>query len=156
MSSCGTRILRPVDALPYSERMSTSSVWTLARAGWIAIFYVAIGFYTPGPSAQASFAFEAASVKRASPDSPPGQGIQRAPGGRFNAVNAPLRFLITYAYQIQNYQLVGGPDWIANERFNIVAKMEGAPPSIVTSGCRSIEDGDPYAACRSLQSGRAP
>jgi uncharacterized protein (TIGR03435 family) len=73
-------------------------------------------------------------VKRASPDNPPGQGIQRAPGGRFNAVNAPLRFLITYAFQIQNYQLVGGPDWIANERFDIVAKMEGDPPSIVTAG----------------------
>jgi hypothetical protein len=28
----------------------------------------------------------------------------------------------------------GAPDWIANERFDIVAKMEGDPPSIVTTG----------------------
>jgi len=81
-----------------------------------------------------SYVFEAASVKPARPDNPPGQGLSRAPGGRFTAVNAPLRFLILYAYQLQGHQLVGAPDWIANERFDIVAKMEGDPPSIVTSG----------------------
>ena len=81
-----------------------------------------------------SYAFEAASVKPAKPDNPPGQGVSRAPGGRFTAVNAPLRFLILYAYQIQGYQLIGAPDWIANERFDIVAKMDGDPPSIVTAG----------------------
>ena len=81
-----------------------------------------------------SYAFEAASVKPARPDNPPGQGVSRAPGGRFTAVNAPLRFLIMYAYQLQGHQLVGAPEWIANERFDIVAKMEGDPPTIVTSG----------------------
>jgi uncharacterized protein (TIGR03435 family) len=81
-----------------------------------------------------SYAFEAASVKPARPDNPPGQGVSRAPGGRFTAVNAPLRFLILYAYQLQAYQLIGAPDWTANERFDIVAKMEGDPPSIVTAG----------------------
>jgi hypothetical protein len=81
-----------------------------------------------------SYTFEAASVKLASPDNPPGQGVSRAPGGRFTAVNAPLRFLIMYAYQLQGHQLVGAPDWIATERFDIVAKMEGDPPTIVTSG----------------------
>jgi uncharacterized protein (TIGR03435 family) len=80
-----------------------------------------------------SFSFEAASVKPANPNNPPGQGVSRAPGGRFNAVNTPVRFLIAYAYQLQNYQLVG-PEWIANERFDIVAKMNGDPPAIVTAG----------------------
>ena len=81
-----------------------------------------------------SYAFEAASVKPASPDNPPGQGLSRAPGGRFTAVNVPVRFLILYAYQLQGHQLIDAPDWTANERFDIVAKMEGDPPSIVTSG----------------------
>lgn len=81
-----------------------------------------------------SYAFEAASVKPARPDNPPGQGVSRAPGGRFTAVNVPVRFLILYAYQLQGHQLIGAPDWTANERFDIVAKMEGDPPSIVTAG----------------------
>src|SRR5262245_29202436 len=81
-----------------------------------------------------TYVFEAASVKPAKPDNAPGQGVSRAPGGRFTAVNAPLRFLILYAYQLQSYQLIGAPDWIANERFDIVAKMDGDPPTIVTGG----------------------
>ena len=81
-----------------------------------------------------SYVFEAASVKPASPDNPPGQGLSRAPGGRFTAVNVPVRFLILYAYQLQAHQLIDVPDWTANERFDIVAKMEGDPPSIVTAG----------------------
>ena len=39
--------------------------------------------------------------------------------------------LITFAYQIQGYQLVGGPDWINGERYDIVAKMEGDPPAVI-------------------------
>jgi hypothetical protein len=53
-----------------------------------------------------SYVFEAASVKPASPDNPPGQGLSRAPGGRFTAVNVPVRFLILYAYQLQAHQLI--------------------------------------------------
>jgi len=54
--------------------------------------------------------------------------IRRQPGGRFNSVNVPARFLITFSYQLQGFQLVGGPDWVANDRFDIIAKMEGDPP----------------------------
>jgi uncharacterized protein (TIGR03435 family) len=74
--------------------------------------------------------FEAASVKPSDPKAPPGVGIRRQPGGRFNTFNAPVRVLITFAYQIQGYQLVGGPDWIDKERYDIVAKFEGDPPPV--------------------------
>jgi uncharacterized protein (TIGR03435 family) len=36
--------------------------------------------------------------------------------------------LITFAYQIQPYQLIGGPGWIGESRFDIIAKLEGDPP----------------------------
>jgi uncharacterized protein (TIGR03435 family) len=74
--------------------------------------------------------FEAASIKPSDPKSGPGGGIRRQPGGRFNTFNMPVRFLILFAYQIQGYQLVGGPDWISNTNYDIVAKMEGDPPPI--------------------------
>jgi bla regulator protein blaR1 len=70
-------------------------------------------------------------VKPSDPANPAGHGIRRQPGGRFNTFNTPVRLLITFAYQIQGYQLVGGPDWLNNERFDIVAKMEGDPPAVI-------------------------
>jgi hypothetical protein len=85
----------------------------------------------PAPDPNLPLYFEAASVKPSNPSNPPGQGIQRQPGGRFRTFNSPVRMLITFAYQIQGYQLVGGPDWVNNERYDIVAKMEGDPPPVV-------------------------
>ncbi len=77
---------------------------------------------TPPPTS-----FEAASVKP-NRSGDPDSSVRRQPGGRFNTVNAPLRSLITLAYQLQGFQLVGAPDWVGNERFDIVAKIEGDPP----------------------------
>jgi uncharacterized protein (TIGR03435 family) len=44
------------------------------------------------------------------------------------ATNVPLRLLIRTSYQLQDFQLVGAPDWIASERFDILAKAEGDVP----------------------------
>ena len=47
----------------------------------------------------------------------------------FNVTNVPLRLLITQAYRLSSYQLVGAPSWIDSERFDIVAKApEGSRP----------------------------
>jgi len=74
--------------------------------------------------------FEAASLKPSDPKAPPGGGIRRQPGGRFNTFNTPVRQLIIFAYQIQGYQLVGGPDWISNTRYDVTAKLEGDPQPV--------------------------
>ena len=93
------------------------------------------GFSAPAGSVDAPdpgipLYFEAASVKPSDPKAAPGGGIRRQPGGRFNTFNTPLRQLIIFAYQIQGYQLVGGPDWIDGARDDITAKFEGDPPPI--------------------------
>lgn len=82
------------------------------------------------PGTPAPVSFEAASVK---PNKEGGTEsyVRRQPGGRFNSVNMPLRVLITFAYQIQPFQLVNAPDWVGEERFDIVAKMEGDPPPVL-------------------------
>jgi len=43
-------------------------------------------------------------------------------GGRFTATNVTLRNLITNAYRLQPFQLVGGPSWLASDHFDILAK----------------------------------
>jgi uncharacterized protein (TIGR03435 family) len=83
------------------------------------------------PSGATIPTFEVASVKpNKSGDGRMMLGIQ--PGGRFTATNVPLRTLIRNAYQLQDFQIVGGPGWIASDRFDILAKAEGnlppAPP----------------------------
>ncbi len=73
--------------------------------------------------------FEVASVKQ----NKSGDGFMRlgGPPGRFNATNVPFRQLITFAYQIQPFQLEGGPGWVSSDRFDIVAKTDAslAPPT---------------------------
>jgi bla regulator protein blaR1 len=73
--------------------------------------------------------FEAASVKP-NRNSDPGGSVRRQPGGRFNAVNMPVRALAIFAYQIQAFQLVGGPAWAGTDRFDIVAKLAADPPPV--------------------------
>jgi uncharacterized protein (TIGR03435 family) len=79
---------------------------------------------------RASPAFEAASVK------PNALGDWRksigpAPGGRFLATNQTLRELMPFAYGLPqlaaNIRIVGGPNWIDSDRFDIVAKTDGTP-----------------------------
>jgi uncharacterized protein (TIGR03435 family) len=44
------------------------------------------------------------------------------PGGRFVALNIPLRHVIRGAYSVQDDQIVGAPSWIDTDRFDINAK----------------------------------
>lgn len=72
--------------------------------------------------------FEVASVK---PSEPGGRGmsISRAPGGRFTSENVPLRFLITFAYDVRDHQVTGGPGWLNTDRWDITAKAESEVPN---------------------------
>jgi bla regulator protein blaR1 len=84
----------------------------------------------PAPDPNVPLSFEAASVKPSAAKNP-GIGIRRQPGGRLDTFNTPVKLLITFAYQVQDYQLSGGPGWISSDRFDIVAKFPGDPPAIV-------------------------
>jgi uncharacterized protein (TIGR03435 family) len=75
----------------------------------------------PGPATTPSF--EVASVKpNVAP--PPPMFIQFQPGGGVVIQNLPLLQIVEFAYQLQrdDDRLVGAPEWMANERFDIVAK----------------------------------
>jgi uncharacterized protein (TIGR03435 family) len=73
-------------------------------------------------------AFEVASVK---PNRSGELGVRlQIPGNdRFTATNVPVRELIRFAYDVQDVRLLGGPDWIHSERFDITAKAEQPLPA---------------------------
>jgi hypothetical protein len=67
--------------------------------------------------------FEVASIKpNKSGDGRVMLGIQ--PGGRFTATNVTLRMLIRNAYQLQDFQITGGPNWLTEDHYDIIAKAE--------------------------------
>jgi uncharacterized protein (TIGR03435 family) len=78
------------------------------------------------PPAGDSYSFEVATLKQ-NKSGERGGGIRRLPGGRVTVTNMPTRFLITFAYQLGQYQLVGGPSWLADDKFDITAKIAGNP-----------------------------
>src|SRR5215510_12755538 len=68
--------------------------------------------------------FEVASIKPTASDGP-GGGIRPAQGGeRYIATGMPLRGLMMVAYRIKPEQIVGGPDWISTDRWDMNAKAE--------------------------------
>jgi uncharacterized protein (TIGR03435 family) len=84
-------------------------------------------FTSRGSFAQATNpTFDVASVK------PNKSGSMRTrimfqPGGRFTADNITLKMLIRLAYNVQNFQITGGPSWIDSDKYNIEAKATGEP-----------------------------
>ena len=67
--------------------------------------------------------FEVGSIK---PDKGGGRGVflRMRPGGGFSASNVSVKMLIGYAYNIANFQVSGGPNWLNSERYDIEAKSE--------------------------------
>jgi uncharacterized protein (TIGR03435 family) len=71
--------------------------------------------------AQAPLAFDAASIKE-SASLEAGGSMRLMPGGGIRTYNIPARNLITIAYELQSFQLIGAPEWTRTTKFDIVAK----------------------------------
>src|SRR5579862_7358170 len=72
----------------------------------------------------ATLAFEVASIKVNKSGDRASHAVQQ-PGGRFVDTNVTLLQLIQTSYRVATAQLIGGPDWIRNEHYDIVAKGPG-------------------------------
>jgi uncharacterized protein (TIGR03435 family) len=85
-----------------------------------AAYLVAVVLLATAVAGAQALSFEVASVK---PNASPGPASLVAdPGGGLRATRTPLRQLIRTAYGLQNDQIVGGPDWLDQERFDIIAR----------------------------------
>jgi len=96
-------------------RVTTTVLLTIAALGGII-------------AAQAPPSFDSASVKlNTSGDWR--KSIGPAPGGRFLATNNTLRDLLPFAFGLPQstggFRIVGGPKWIDEDRFDVVAKVDG-------------------------------
>ena len=89
----------------------------------------AICAQTPKPQTQSATpaAFEVASVKRNSDSGPPGDipANSESSPGHFTMRDKPLRYILEWAYDLKDFQIVG-PEWIKiDDRFDIVANAPG-------------------------------
>jgi bla regulator protein blaR1 len=78
---------------------------------------------------EATERFEVATIRQnkgPAVSGPVGGGIGFRPG-RFSAENITLQQLLTYAYELQAYEIFGGPGWTTSDRFDIAGTMQ--PPS---------------------------
>lgn len=71
---------------------------------------------TPAP-----LTFEVASIKLSDPNSPD-TGLHRS-NSRFAATNHALKRLIAFAYDVELFQISGGPAWVNTDGFDITAKI---------------------------------
>jgi uncharacterized protein (TIGR03435 family) len=72
--------------------------------------------------------FEVASIKPSTGDDHR-IAIQAQPGGGLRTTGTTLKFLLTFAYDVRDFQISGGPSWINSDRFDILAKTERAAGS---------------------------
>jgi uncharacterized protein (TIGR03435 family) len=72
--------------------------------------------------------FDVASIKPSAPDAR-GSKLMLEPPSGLQTENGTVRMLITFAYNIRDFQLSGGPGWIGTERYDILAKAERSPGS---------------------------
>ncbi len=76
-------------------------------------------------------AFEVAAITPCKPGTPAPPGEDHAmvqftyPGGRFEAKATTVKFLLEWAYDLLPSQHSGGPAWMENDRYDIIAKAPG-------------------------------
>jgi len=76
------------------------------------------------PAQQASAAAPAFAVATIRPSPPDAISLTQFRGNRFATEGTTLVDLFKYAYNVHPAQVVGGPEWIRTEKFNILADPE--------------------------------
>jgi uncharacterized protein (TIGR03435 family) len=106
-----------------------SQPWTLVRATKETAWEIPP---PPAPpklmAADANPSFEVATIKPNDSGAPQMQGLN-VNGRNFTTRNSSLADLIAFAYNLQPKQIIGAPDWMDKDRFDIAAvpDVDGAP-----------------------------
>jgi uncharacterized protein (TIGR03435 family) len=73
--------------------------------------------------------FEVASVKPSTGAIDDPRRLNVSPTGSFTATNVTVRALLRYSYDVQDFQLAGGPSWLNDDRFDVLAKAPDWTPA---------------------------
>ena len=98
----------------------------LAAVATVAVVAPILAQSAPPDSTADLPSFEVASIRQ----NKSGEFVGRfgyEPGGQLVVVNNALRNLIRSAYGLQNYQILGGPDWMNADRYDVSARASGDP-----------------------------
>ncbi len=76
-------------------------------------------------TAPAPLTFEVASIRPS--DGKTGVHFDVTSDNGFRATGVTLRFLLQKAYDVEDFQIVGGPGWMRSERFDVYAKQASHP-----------------------------
>jgi uncharacterized protein (TIGR03435 family) len=98
-----------------------SGVWT-KRSVLIGIFSMFSLSVAVGQDEPARLVYDVVSIR----PSPPGAtgGIVPLPGGIGYNATATVKVILSVMYQIPLRQIVGGPDWLSNEKFDVRARTD--------------------------------
>jgi uncharacterized protein (TIGR03435 family) len=94
--------------------------------------------------------FEVATVKPSAPDA---RGFGRINGNQVNAQGLPLKFLVTFAWDLNpnsNDDIVGAPSWMNDDKFDILAKVSSDKPANSGPQADSIDFEDLRAMVKQL------
>ena len=115
-----------VGAVLNNARVGNALFWCIGAVGAVIIGLTGLRLEAQiAPPAPDSPTFEAASIR---PATDTGRRGGRGTPGRFQGINLPARQLIRQAYDIHDTQIIGGPDWLASEGFDINATTGDKPP----------------------------
>jgi uncharacterized protein (TIGR03435 family) len=83
----------------------------------------------PATAASSDAAFEVAAIKPSNPDASNPLSmipmVRPQPGGRLTVTNLPLKMLIGFAYEMQDFRIDGGPRALMGVKYDIIAKASG-------------------------------
>lgn len=68
--------------------------------------------------------FELTSIKPSAPGTH-GPNVYNPTNTRFAVTNVTAKYLIAYAYDVSEFQIIGGPGWIGTDEYDILAKPQG-------------------------------
>ncbi len=115
-----------------------------------AIFVIFTAAWVFGQSSAPPLTFEVASIKPSAADGFH-VGIQMQPGGGLRVNGVTLKLILTIAYDVREFQILGGPGWISSDRYDIAAKAAASDAENQSSDPRQLSDAQRKTAREQMQ-----